>query len=100
MNATILMAAESDIFDALSLGPAQPLESFHSVILEKGNRLNKPERDLISIFINGLSPQLAFFVRAGKVLTLRDALTSAKLGEAYGDIKSTIYQQNGMSSAA
>lgn len=82
MNAT--MAAESAIFDSLSLGPAQPLESFHSVILEKGNRLNKPERDLISKFINGLPPQLAFFVRAGKVLTLRDALTSAKLGEAYG----------------
>ena len=82
VNAT--MAAESAIFDSLTLGPAQPLESFYSVILEKGNRLHKPDRDLISKFINGLPPQLAFFVRAGKGGTLRDALTSAKLGEAYG----------------
>ena len=34
-------------------------------------------------FIDGL-PQLPFFVRASRFLTLRDALHSAKLGEAHG----------------
>ena len=78
------LTAESAMFDALTLAPNQPLESFHSNILEKGTRLKKPDRDMTSKFINGLPSQLAFFVRANKVTSFREALTSAKLGEAYG----------------
>ena len=54
------------------------------VVQEKGRRLEKSDRDMTFKFIDGLPPQLAFFVRAGRVSTLRDALHSAKLGEAHG----------------
>lgn len=78
------IVAESAIFDSLNLQPHQPLEQFHSDILEKGTRLKKPERDLISKFISGLPNQLAFFVRAANIQTYSEALQKAKLGEAYG----------------
>ena len=35
-------------------------------------------------FIAGLPPQLAFFVRAGRVSSIQDALQSAKIGQAHG----------------
>lgn len=76
--------AESAIFDALTLQPGAPIEGFHSQVLEKGSRLDKPERDLISKFINGLPQQLAFFVRAANPKSLQAAFQQAKLGEAYG----------------
>jgi len=83
-HAEASLTAESAMFDALTLVADQPLESFHSIILEKGTRLKKPDRDMTLKFINGLPSQLAFFVRANKVTSFREALTSAKLGEAYG----------------
>ena len=76
--------AESALFDTMSLQDHQPLEGFHSDILEKGTRLQKPERDMIAKFINGLPHQLAFFVRAGNPQSFQEALQKAKLGEAYG----------------
>ena len=64
---------------------AQPLEDFHSKIMGKGYRLQKPERDLITKLFNELPQQLAFFVRTALVKSFKDALQHAKLGEAYGD---------------
>lgn len=52
--------------------------------MEKGYRLQKPERDLITKFVNELPQQLAFFVRTASVKSFKDALQQAKLGEAYG----------------
>ena len=76
--------AEEATFNHLSIKPGQPIEEFASVVQEKGRRLGKSDRDMTFKFIDGLPPQLAFFIRAGRVLTLRDALHSAKLGEAHG----------------
>ena len=76
--------AESAIFDSLSLQNGMAIETFHSQILEKGSRLEKPERDLTAKFINGLPDQLAFFVRAANPVNLQSAFQQAKLGEAYG----------------
>jgi hypothetical protein len=81
--------AESAIFDALTLQPGAPIEGFHSQVLEKGSRLEKPERDLTAKFINGLPQQLAFFVRAANPKNLQAAFQQAKLGEAYGYRQST-----------
>ena len=78
------LVAEAEIFENLTLLPHQQIEDFHSNVLEKGTKLGKSQRDLISRFVNGLPGQLAFFVRARNISTLKDALTSAKLGEAYG----------------
>ena len=78
------LVAESAVFESLKLDDAQPLEDFHSKIMDKGCRLQKPERDLITKFINELPQQLAFFVRTASVKSFKDALQHAKLGEAYG----------------
>lgn len=72
------------MFDALTLHPTMAIETFHGQVLEKGSKLDKPERDLTSKFIHGLPQQLAFFVRAGNSRCLQDAYQQAKLGEAYG----------------
>ncbi|MES9904352.1 MAG: hypothetical protein ABW168_16955 [Sedimenticola sp.] len=78
------MLAESAAFDALYLQPRQHIEDFYSAVVDKGMKLKKPDRDIISKFVNGLPHQMAFFVRAGKAQTLRDALQAAKIAEAYG----------------
>lgn len=78
------MLVESAAFDALFLHPMQQIEDFYSAVLDKGRKLRKHDRDIISKFVNGLPHQLAFFVRAGKAQTLQDVLQSAKIGEAYG----------------
>lgn len=78
------LVAEEAIFGSLSLQPTQEIEEFHSVVLRKGSRLQKSERDMLHRFIEGLPDQLAFFVRAGRVHSLRDALHTAKIGEAHG----------------
>ncbi|KAK3101520.1 hypothetical protein FSP39_004191 [Pinctada imbricata] len=78
------MVAESALFESLKLNSCQPLEQFHSEIMEKGMKLQKPERDMITKFINELPTQLAFFVRAASVQSFKEALKQAKLGEAYG----------------
>lgn len=79
-----MMVAEAEIFDNLALQKHQQIEDYHRKVLEKGTKLKKTDRDIISRFVNGLPSQLAFFVRARNITNLTDALTSAKLGEAYG----------------
>lgn len=74
---------ESAMFDALTLHPTMPIETFHSQVVGKGSRLDKPEKDLTSKFISGLPQHLAFFVRAGNPRCLQDAFQQAKFGEAY-----------------
>ena len=54
------------------------------MVLEKGTHLGKSDRDMSNKFINGLPSQLAFFVRASCIHNFRDALHSAKIGEAHG----------------
>ncbi len=71
-------------FDNLRLQSHQAIEEFHSIVLEKGSRLGKTERDMTNKFLMGLPDRLAFFVRAGRVTTFREALHSAKIGEAHG----------------
>lgn len=78
------MIVEAEVFESLTLMPHQQIEDFHSKILEKGTKLQKSQRDMISRFVNGLPKHLAFFVRTKNLTSLNDALTSAKLGEAYG----------------
>ena len=78
------LIAESVSFDNLKLGSTQAIVDFHSVVLDKGRRLHKSDTDMTNKFIAGLPSQLAFFVRAGRVTSFRDALQSAKIGEAHG----------------
>lgn len=78
------LIAESVAFDNLRLGQSQAIEDFHAFVMDKGRKLRKSENDMLNKFISGLPPQLAFFVRAGRVDSLRDALQSAKIGEAHG----------------
>ena len=70
-------------FESLPLLPNQQIKDFHVKILEKGSKLSKTPKDMISRFVNGLPDKLAFFVRARSITTLKEALTSAKLGETY-----------------
>lgn len=72
------------MFDALTLHPVMAIETFHGQVLEKGPKLNKPEKDITSKFIHGLLQQLAFCVRAENPRCFQDAYQHAKLGEAYG----------------
>ena len=96
------LVAEEATFNTLTLKPGQPIEEFASVVQEKGRRLTKSDRDMTFKFIDGLPSQLAFFVRAGRVDTLRDALHSAKLGEAHGyrshNATQTVATQDSLSS--
>ncbi len=77
------LVAEEAIFSHLRLD-SQPIEDYHSMIMEKGRRLGKTDRDMLMKFVDGLPQQLAFFIRAGRVNTFREALHFAKLGEAHG----------------
>ena len=52
-------------------------------MLEKGTRLGKTDRDMTNKFINGLPSQWVFFIRAGRINNFREALHSAKIGEAH-----------------
>ena len=63
------LIAESVAFDNLRLSQSQAIEG---------------EADMFNRFISGLPSQLAFFVRADRVESLRDALQSANIGEAQG----------------
>ena len=78
------LISEAAAFDNLRLNTGQAIEEFHAIVLEKGTRLNKTDRDMTNKFINGLPSQLAFFVRAGRINNFREALHSAKIGEAHG----------------
>ena len=52
--------------------------------MDKGRKLRKSDADMLNIFISGLPPSVSIFVRAGRVNCLREALQSAKAGEAHG----------------
>jgi hypothetical protein len=78
------LVAEAELFAHMKLAPGQAIETFHSLVVEKGLRLQKQDRDLLIKFIEGLPQQLAFFVRAGHPVDHNAALSSAKMGEAYG----------------
>jgi hypothetical protein len=76
--------AEEAIFNALSLQASQQIEEYHALVMDRGSRLQKTDRDMLHRFVAGLPAQLAFFVRAGRVDSLREALHVAKIGEAHG----------------
>ena len=77
------LISEAAALDNLVLNSGQAIEEFHAIVLEKGTRLNKSDRDMSNKFINCLPSQLAFFVRAGCINNFREALHSAKMGEAH-----------------
>lgn len=83
------LIAEAELFTALRLLPHEQLDEYHSKVVEKGHRLQKTQRDILIKFVEGLPPQLAFFVRAGNPEDHQSALNSAKVGEAYGYRAST-----------
>ena len=54
------LISEAAALDNLVLNSGQAIEEFHAVVLEKGTRLNKSDRDMSNKFINCLPSQLAF----------------------------------------
>lgn len=78
------LLAEAELFDQLTLSPSQPLEEYHSILVEKGLRLGKPAKDLLQKFVAGLPQQLGFYVRARGPPDHQTALTEALIGEAHG----------------
>ncbi|XP_050408520.1 uncharacterized protein LOC126823615 [Patella vulgata] len=62
----------------------QSIDQYQSFLIEKSANLHKNDQELMSKFISGLPPKLAFFVRAGTPTTLEHAYNAAKMGEAYG----------------
>ena len=52
--------------------------------MDKGRRLHNIDTDMTNKFIVGLPTQLVFFVHAGRISTLREALQSAKISEEHG----------------
>ena len=46
--------AEAEAFNQLRLQASQPLEQYHSILVEKATRLQKPDRETILKFIDGL----------------------------------------------
>ncbi len=54
--------AEIELFNHMCLAPGQTIEDFHALVLEKGCRLQKSQVDVLHKFVDGLPPQLAFYV--------------------------------------
>ena len=75
---------EMENFSNLKLAEGQPIEDFHSTVMEKGTMLGKPDYEVIAKFISGLPDKLRMFVGASTPADLMTALTQAKLGEASG----------------
>ena len=63
--------------------PYQQIKDYYSKIMGKGNRIHKTAKDILLKFIEGLPPQLAFFVRDWNPEDILAALIASKLGEAY-----------------
>lgn len=55
-----IIIAESAMVDVLTPHPTIPIETFHSQVVEKCSRLDKPERDLTSKIIKSLPQQPVF----------------------------------------
>ena len=68
----------------LCLLPHQQIEDYFSKIMDEGRQIHKTAQDILLKFIEGLPPQLAFFVQAGNPEDIQAAFTASKLGEAYG----------------
>ena len=83
-NNTPILLVETEQFTNLKLLPHQQIENNYSQILEKGKKLSKSDQEQLLKFIQGLPAQLAFFVPAGNPSDNHTAMTSAKMGEAYG----------------
>ncbi|KAL4238545.1 hypothetical protein ACF0H5_003252 [Mactra antiquata] len=83
LNSSALIAEEAT-FSSLKLHPNQSLVEFHASIQDKGRRLQKSDRELISRFTDGLPQQLAFFALARGVTSFRECLHTAQTGEAHG----------------
>ncbi|CAG2250394.1 CHST15 [Mytilus edulis] len=75
---------ENEVFEHIKLSPGQALEDFYCQLVEKAQLLHKADHDILTKFIKGLPEKLAFFVRAGNHKDSNGALSSAKMGEAYG----------------
>ena len=99
-NNTPVLLVETEQFTNLNLLPQQYIEDYYSHILEKGRKLGKSDQELLLKFIQGLPSQLAFFVRAGNPNDINAALTSAKMGEAYGYRASPLPAHNTVTVAA
>ena len=89
-----VLLVETEQFNSLRLLPSQQIEDYFSKILEKGKKINKSDQEILLKFIQGLPAQLAFFVRAGNPTDVHTALTSAKMGEAFG-YRTTTYGVTG-----
>ncbi|MES9971179.1 MAG: hypothetical protein ABW092_14180 [Candidatus Thiodiazotropha sp.] len=79
-----VLLVETELFLNLRLLPGQQLDDYYSKIIDKGRKISKNPNEILLKFIEGLPPQLAFFVRAGNPADVQAALLSAKMGEAYG----------------
>lgn len=79
-----VLLVETEQFLNIRLQPTQQIEDYFSKVVEKGRKLSKQPQEVLLKFIQGLPSQLAFFVRAGNPDDVHGALTSAKMGEAYG----------------
>jgi len=78
------LIADAEMFSKIKLAPGQSMDEYHALIVQKGRKLQKSPRDILVKFVDGLPHQLAFFVRTGNPFTDNEALTAAKMGEAYG----------------
>ena len=56
-----------------------------SVVIEKGNTIHNSDQEILLKFIQGLPDQLVFFVMVGNPSDVYAALTSAKIGETFGN---------------
>lgn len=79
-----VLLVETEQFQNIRLQPAQQIEDYYSKVIENGRKLSKSPQEVLLKFIQGLPSQLAFFVRAGNPEDVHSAVTSAKMGEAYG----------------
>ena len=79
-----ILLVETEHFMNLRLLPHQQIENYYSKIMDNGRQIHKTAKDILLKFIEGLPPQLAFFVRARNPEDIQAALTASKLGEAYG----------------
>ena len=79
-----ILLVKTEHFMNLRLLPHQQIEDYYSKIIDMGRRIHKTAQNILLKFIEGLPPKLAFFVRAGNPEDIQGALTTSKLGEAYG----------------
>lgn len=94
------LVAEEVTFQNLKLEPSQKLDDFYTMVVRKGSLLRKSERDILNKFESGLPDKLAFFVRASRTTSIREAFNQARIGEAHGyrDQVPTLLQTSSLTS--